>query len=144
MNIEKIIHILTILLEDHKTLLCFSHEIKSALLENSEENILREKMKERGLMIDKITSSIKYYHSINTYHDFADNSNCEIQINELSHQIQKLLDNAILLDKEIVSLIRQRVEVITSNIEINQEGKHFVSNLKKDLCNTPSFVDICG
>ena len=144
MYIEKIINILTILFEDHTTLLYFSQEIKNALSGNCEENILEKKLKERGLLIDKIASSIKYYHSIKTYHNFADTSNCKTQINELIHRIQKLLDSTVLIDKEIMSLIRQRVEDITSNIKINQEGKHFVSTLKKELCNTPSFVDICG
>jgi hypothetical protein len=111
---------------------------------NYEENVLGKKMKERGLLIDKIASSAKYYHSIKTYHNFADTSNCKTQINELIHRIQKLLDSTVLLDKEIISLIRQRVEDITLNIEKNQEGKHFVSTLKKELCDTPTFVDICG
>ncbi len=144
MDIEKIINILAILLEDHTTLLYYSHEIKSALSMNYEENILGKKMKERGLLIDKIASSIKYYHSIKTYYNFADTNNCKTQINKLIHRIQKLLDSTVLLDKEIISLIRQRVEDITLNIEKNQEGKHFVNTLKKELCDTPSFVDICG
>lgn len=144
MDIEKIINLLTILLEDHTTLLYFSHEIKSALLENCEETILGKKMKERGLIIDKIASSIKYYHFIKTNHNCVDISNCKTQTNELIHRIQKLLDNTVLLDKEIVSLIIRRVEDIKSNIEINQEGKQYVRNLKNNVCNAPSFIDIFG
>lgn len=144
MDIEKTLNILTILLEDHTTLLYFSQEIKNALSGNCEENILEKKLKERGLLIDKIASSIKYYHSIKTYHIFADTSDCKTQINELIHRIQKLLDNTVLLDKEIISLIKQRVKDIKFNLEKNQVGKHFVSNLKINLGNRPSFVDICG
>jgi hypothetical protein len=68
------------IIEDHTTLLYFSQEIKN-VIGNCEENILEEI--EGRFTNEKIASSIKYYHSIKTYHIFADTSDCKTQINEL-------------------------------------------------------------
>jgi len=144
MDIKKIIDILTALLEDHKTLLRYSYEIKRALSEDYDENILEENMKERGLLIDKIASSTKYHNSIKECRNFADNSEWKTQVNELLQQIQQSLNETVIHNEEIAPLIKQRINDITFDLEKIQEGKHLVNNLRKHASNTSSFIDICG
>lgn len=144
MDIEKIIDIFAALLEDHKTLLHYTCEIKRVLSEDYEENILEEYIKKRGLLLDKIISSAKYHNSIKECRNFADNSKRKTQANGLLQQIQQLIDTTVINDEEITSMIKQRINDITFNLEKIQEGKYLVSNLKNHVSNTPSFIDICG
>lgn len=141
---KKIISILTALLEEHKTLLHYTCEIKRALSEGYDENILEDNMKERGVLIDKIASSSKYHNFIKECRIFADNSEWKTQAKDLLQQIQQLLDTTVIHNEEITSLIKQRISNITFNLEKIQEGKHLVSDLRKHASNTSSFIDICG
>lgn len=144
MDREKIIDLFTTLLKDHKALLHNTHEIKRVLLEGYYENSLEENIKERRLLIDKIDSLVKYYHSIKECPDFTDNCKWKLQKSELLQQIQQLSNATAFLNDEIISLINQRIKNVTFDLEKIQEGKHLVSNLKKHVNNTPSLVDVCG
>ncbi len=144
MDTEKIINILTELLEDYKTLFNYTREIKRTLSENYNENILEKNIIKRGLLINKITSTAKYYNTIKGCSNFADNIKWKARANEVLQEIQQLLDNTILLDNGIASIIKQRIRDVTFDLEKIQEGKHFVDSLKKHFNVTPSFIDICG
>lgn len=130
-------------LEDYNLLLHYTCELKKMLAEGCDEDSLWEKIKGRGLLIEKLTVSKKHFDSLKEYPDIADNEQ-KLQINGLLQKIRQLLDATVSLDTENVALMKHRIKEITLNLEKIKEGKCFMSNLKKHNNNTPSFVDVCG
>lgn len=143
-DIEKTINILATQLEYHKALLRNTCEMKTMLSENCVGDLFEEKVKERGLLINNISSSKKYFDSVKECLSFADNIKWKPQANDLLQQIQQSLDATVSVNAEIVILIKQCIKEITFNLEKIQDGKHLLSDLGKHISNTPSFVDVCG
>ena len=143
-NYDEIIEILTTQLKYHQELLRYTCKIKETLTENCNADLLDKTMNERGLLIDKLISSKKYYDSIKESSSFADNSIWKTSVDVLLHQIQQLLNSTIIHDAENTSLIKDHIKDITYNLEKIQEGKHLLNNEKSVFEFLPSLVDICG
>ena len=142
-NIEKVIEILTLQLKYYKELFVHTSEIKEILIKNCNEDILSKRMEERGLLIDKIISSNKYYDSIKECADAADNKG-KACTDKLLQEIQEILNSVVVFDRENIALIKNYIKDITFNLEKIQESKHFVNDLKKHMSNSQVFVDVCG
>ena len=142
-NIEKVIEILTLQLKYYKELFVHTSEIKEILIKNCNEDILSKRMEERGLLIDKIISSKKYYDSIKECADSADNKG-KACTDKLLQEIQQILNSVVIFDTENIALIKNYIKDITFNLEKIQESKHFVNDLNKHMSNSPVFVDVCG
>ena len=142
-NIEKVIEILTLQLKYYKELFVHTSEIKEILIKNCNEDILSKRMEERGLLIDKIISSKKYYDSIKECADSADNKG-KACTDKLLQEIQQILNSVVMLDTDNIALIKNYIKDITFNLEKIQDSKHFVNDLKKHMSNSPVFVDVCG
>ncbi len=140
---EKVIEILTIQLKYYKELFVHTSVLKEMLMKNCNEDILSKKMEERGLLIDKIISSKKYYDSIKEYTNYADNR-VKACTDKLLQEIQQILNSVVIFDTENIALIKNYIKDITLNLEKIQESKHLVNDLKKDMSNSPVFVDVCG
>lgn len=145
-EVGEIIDTLILYLEGHKTLYQYTAELKKILTEDDcDEELLEEKIKERGMLLDKLISSKKYLDSVKINLDSSDNNIRKLQIEELSQQIRQLLDTTISLDEENVSFMKQRIKDITLSLEKIQEGKYLVNNLKKHTASTSvSLIDISG
>ena len=142
-KIDKVIEILTLQLKYYKELFVHTSEIKEILIKNCNEDILSKRMEERGLLIDKIISSKKYYDSIKECADAADNKG-KACTDKLLQEIQQILNSVVVFDRENIALINNYIKDITFNLEKIQESKHFVNDLKKHMSNSPVFVDVCG
>ncbi len=142
-NIDKVIEILTLQLKYYKELFVHTGVLKEMLIKNCNEDILSRKMEERGLLIDKIISSKKYYDSIKECTNYADNR-VNACTDKLLQEIQQILNSVIIFDTENIALIKNYIKDITFNLEKIQESKHLVNDLKKDMSNSPVFVDVCG
>ncbi|TVM00010.1 MAG: hypothetical protein CV087_15935 [Candidatus Brocadia sp. WS118] len=118
-------------------------EIKKALLGDFSENILEDSFKKRGLLLEKMNSSIKNFDSIKEFCNCTDNTGWN-STNETLQQIKQELNATIVLNEEITSLIKQQINDIISYLEKMQEGRHFINTLKKHLSPTPSLIDIFG
>src|SRR3989304_10384948 len=105
-NRSKIIEILTAQLEYHQELHRYTCKLRETLTENCNADVLEKTMHERGLLIDKLISSNKYYDSIKELCGFADNSTWKSCVNELLHQINKLLNATIIHDAGNTFLIK--------------------------------------
>jgi len=140
---EKVIEILTIQLKYYKELFVHTSVLKEMLMKNCNEDILSKKMEERGLLIDKIISSKKYYDSIKECTNYADNR-VKACTDKLLQEIQQILNSVVIFDTENIALIKNYIKDITLNLEKIQESKHLVNDLKKDMSNSPVFVDVCG
>lgn len=143
-NRSKIIEILTAQLEYHQELHRYTCKLRETLTENCNADVLEKTMHERGLLIDKLISSKKYYDSIKESSSFADNSIWKTSVDVLLHQINKLLNATIIHDAENTSLIKDHIKDITCNLEKIQEGKHLINNEKKCVEMLPSLIDISG
>lgn len=142
---REIIDTLLFYLEDHKMLLQYTKELNTILTDGCSEELIEEKIKKRGMLLDKLIVSKKYLDSVKKNLDSSDNTVWKLQIEELSQQIRQLLDTTISLDAESVSLMKQCIKDITLNLEKIQEGKHLVNNLKKYTAGTSaSLIDISG
>lgn len=142
-NTENLIEILTTHLKYHEELLNYTCKLKEMLTENCDSDRMDRIIYERGLLIDRITSSKKYYDSIKESVNFTDNiwkSNTET----LLQQIRQLLNTTVTIDAENISLAKDYTKDITLNLEKIQENRHFINDLKKHHSNTPLFVDVCG
>ncbi len=142
-NVEKAIEILTIQLKYYKELFVHTGALKDMLVKDCNEDILSKKMEERGLLIDKIISSKKYYDSIKECADSADNK-VKACTDKLLQEIQQILNSIVISDAENIALIKNYIKDITFNLEKIQESKHLVNDLKKRMSNSPVFVDVCG
>ncbi|GAN35059.1 MAG: hypothetical protein DYG83_13630 [Candidatus Brocadia sp. AMX2] len=143
-EIKDIIKVLATHLEDYHLLFRYTHELKTMLTKGCAEDFLENIIKERGLLIDKLVASKKYFDSLKEFPDIVDNSEWKLQTNELLQKIRQLLDATVSLDAENVFLMKQCIKDITLNLEKIKEGKYFISNLGKHINNTPFFVDVCG
>src|SRR3989304_9065985 len=142
-NIEKVIETLTLQLKYYKELLVHTGVLKEMLVKDCNEDSLSKKMEERGLLIDKIISSKKYYDSIKECADSADNKG-KAGTDKLLQEIKQILNSVVIFDTENIALIKNYIKDITFNLEKIQESKHLVNDLKKHMSNSPVFVDVCG
>lgn len=141
---EGILSILASQLEDYQLLFIYTSKLKEMLIDDCIGDSLEGIIKARGSLIDKLTTSKKYYDSLKEFSDFADNDERKLQINELIKEIRRLLDDTVSLDAENISLMKQCIKDVTLSLEKIKEGKYFISSLGKHIDNTPSFIDICG
>lgn len=135
---------ISILALDSNALFKHTLEIKKALSDNISKNILEDTFKKRGLLLEKVNSSIMKFVSIKEFFDFTDNNGWNSETNETWMQVKQELNAIVVLNEEITSLIRQQINDIMSYLEKIQEGRHFISTLKKHLSPTDSLVDIFG
>lgn len=144
-EVGEIIDTLILYLENHKILYQYTEELKKILTEDYDEKLLEEKIKERGLLLDKLISSKKYLDSVKINLDSSDNNIWKLQVEELSQQIKQILEATVSLDAENVSLMKRRIKDITLNLEKIQDGKYLTNNLKKYTCSiSASLIDISG
>lgn len=135
---------ISILALDSNALFKHTLEIKKALSDNISKNILEDTFKKRGLLLEKVNSSIMKFVSIKEFFDFTDNNGWNSETNEIWMQVKQELNAIVVLNEEITSLIKQQINDIVSYLEKIQEGRHFISTLKKHLSPTDSLVDIFG
>lgn len=69
--------------------------------------------------------------SIKEFFDFTDNNGWNSETNETWMQVKQELNAIVVLNEEITSLIKQQINDIVSYLEKIQEGRHFISTLKK-------------
>lgn len=144
MDKKKILDMISILALDSNALFKHTLEIKKALSDNISKNILEDTFKKRGLLLEKVNSSIMKFVSIKEFFDFTDNNGWNSETNETWMQVKQELNAIVVLNEEITSLIKQQINDIVSYLEKIQEGRHFISTLKKHLSPTDSLVDIFG
>ncbi len=144
MDKKKITDLLSALTSDYRALFHHTMEIKKVLSNDLGEDIIKATFEKRGLLLEKLNSSIKYYEPINKFCNFTDSTGWDSEINELMQQMKQELNAIVVLNEEIVSLIKLRISDITSYLVKIQEGKQYVTTIKMHERKTPSLVDMCG
>lgn len=144
MDKKKITDLLSALTSDYRALFNHTMEIKKVLSNDLGEDIIKATFEKRGLLLEKLNLSIKYYEPINKFSHFTDSTGWDSEINELMQQMKQELNAIVVLNEEIVSLIKLRISDITSYLVKIQEGKQYVTTIKMHDSNIPSLVDMCG
>ena len=144
MDKKETIGILSTLALDYRVLFNHSMEIKKVLSNNLSEDILEATFEKRGILLDKLNSLIKYYEPINKFCNLTDSTRWDSETSELLQQVKQELNAIAILNEEIVSLIKQRINDITSYLIKIQEGKHYVNTIKMHYDSIPFLVNICG
>jgi hypothetical protein len=143
-DIEHLTEVLIAQLKYHEELLQCTCELKEMVTEDYDSDRMDKIIHERGLLIDRITSSKKYYDSVKENINFADNNIGNSYTETLLQQIRHVLNTTVTLDAENISLVKEYMKDITLNLEKIQENRHFINDLKKHNSNQPLFVDVCG
>lgn len=142
-NTEGIRDTLTLQANLYREIHSLTRELNELLLNNCGEDILANKLAERGLLINTAATLKKDYDSVKEHVNSADNKGKAI-IDELIREIQDTGNLIGRLDAENIALIKNYLKDITCNLEKIQESKHLVGDLKRHLGNSPAFVDVCG
>ncbi|MEK7804609.1 MAG: hypothetical protein AAB264_02755, partial [Planctomycetota bacterium] len=115
-DFDEIIQNLTAQGDDCKLLLDSTSEFKVLLSAGSNEDVLIERLKERGTIIDKLALVQEYCVSVKGYIDSIKNGAQKERIIGLLKQIQKQLDSTLSLNTEITTMLNQCISEININL----------------------------
>jgi hypothetical protein len=141
---KKKTEILSALALDYEILFNHTLEIKKVLLNDLSEGLLETIFEKRGLLLERMSLSIKYYNPINEFCNFTDSIRQDSEIDELLHKIKQKSNAITVLNEEIASLIKQHINNITSYLVKLREGKHYMDTIKMHYNMTSSLIDMCG
>jgi hypothetical protein len=141
---KKKTEILSALALDYEILFNHTLEIKKVLLNDLSEGLLETIFEKRGLLLERMSLSIKYYNPINEFCNFTDSIRQDSEIDELLHKIKQKSNAITVLNEEIASLIKQHINNITSYLVKLREGKHYMDTIKMHYNITSSLIDMCG
>ncbi|MCE7857954.1 MAG: hypothetical protein WA440_03685 [Ignavibacteriaceae bacterium] len=144
MDKKKKTEILSALALDYEILFNHTLEIKKVLLNDLSEGLLETIFEKRGLLLERMSLSIKYYNPINEFCNFTDSIRQDSEIDELLHKIKQKSNAITVLNEEIASLIKQHINNITSYLVKLREGKHYMDTIKMHYNMTSSLIDMCG
>ncbi|KKO20663.1 MAG: hypothetical protein L3J18_05475 [Candidatus Brocadia sp.] len=144
MDKKKKTEILSALALDYEILFNHTLEIKKVLLNDLSEGLLETIFEKRGLLLERMSLSIKYYNPINEFCNFTDSIRQDSEIDELLHKIKQKSNAITVLNEEIASLIKQHINNITSYLVKLREGKHYMDTIKMHYNITSSLIDMCG
>lgn len=144
MDKKKTRDIVSALALDYEVLFNYTVEMKRVLSNDLRNDNLETIIEKRGALLEKMNLSIKSYELNNESCNFTDRMRLDSEIKEIFQHIKQKVSAIAVLNEEIVSLIKQRINVIASYLKRIQEGKHYVNTTKMHYGSTPSLVDMCG
>jgi len=129
-DLEGAIHTLTTHSDDCKLLLNNTTEFKRLLSEGCDEDVLAERLKERGNLLDRLASLKEYCNLVNEYLPSIKNREQKERITGIFRQIQQQLEATRVLNEEITSMLDQCIGEISINLRKIQEGKSLMHTLR--------------
>lgn len=143
-DIEDIIQNLIAQGNDSKLLLDSTSELKELLATKSDEDILIERLKERGAIIDKLAVVQEYCLSVKEYLDSINNGAQKERIVGLLRQIQQQLDSTLFINAEIVTMLNQCISEINTNLRKIRESKTLMNTLRDPDARLSVHLDVSG
>lgn len=143
-DIDEIIQNLTAQGGDCKLLLDSTSEFKELLSAGSNEEVLIERLKERGTIIDKLALVQEYCVSVKGYIDSIKNGAQKERIIGLLRQIQKQLDSTLSLNTEITTMLNQCISEININLRKIRESKTLMNTLRDPDARLSVHLDVSG
>ncbi|MEK7358772.1 MAG: hypothetical protein AAB422_00195 [Planctomycetota bacterium] len=143
-DFDEIIQNLTAQGDDCKLLLDRTSEFKDLLSAGSDEDVLIERLKERGTIIDKLALAQEYCVSVKGYIDSIKNGAQKERIIGLLKQIQKQLDSTLSLNTEITTMLNQCISEININLRKIHESKALMNTLRDPDASLSVHLDVSG
>lgn len=143
-DFDEIIQNLTAQGDDCKLLLDSTSEFKELLSAESNEDVLIERLKERGTIIDKLALVQEYCVSVKGYLDSIKNGAQKERIIGLLKQIQKQLDSTLSLNTEITTMLNQCISEININLRKIRESKTLMNTLRDPDARLAVHLDVSG
>ena len=127
-----------------KQLLDCTAEFKELLSEGSDEDVLVERLKERGAVIDKIALVREYCVSVKGYINSINSGKRKERIISAVKQIQQQLDSTLSLNAEITAMLNQCISDINVNLKKIHEGKTLMNTLRDPDARLAVNLDVSG
>ncbi|MBF8276347.1 MAG: hypothetical protein HW390_1420 [Candidatus Brocadiaceae bacterium] len=143
-DFDEIIQNLTVQGDDCKLLLDSTSAFKELLSAGSNEEVLIERLKERGTIIDKLALVQEYCVSVKGYIDSIKNGAQKERIIGLLKQIQKQLDSTLSLNTEITTRLNQCISEININLRKIRESKTLMNTLRDPDARLAVHLDVSG
>lgn len=146
-DFDEIIQNLTAQGDDCKLLLDSTSAFKELLSAGSNEDVLDvliERLKERGAIIDKLALVQEYCVSVKGYIDSINNGSQKERIIGLLKQIQKQLDSTLSLNTEITTMLNQCISEININLRKIHESKTLMNTLRDPDARLAVHLDVSG
>lgn len=143
-DIEDIIQNLTAQGDDCKLLLDSTSELKEMLSAGSNEDILIERLKERGTVIDRLALVQEYCVSVKGYIASIENGEQKERITGMLKQIQQQLDSTLSLNTEIITMLNQCISEININLRKIHESKTLMNTLRDPDARLSVHLDVSG
>ncbi len=143
-DFDEIIQNLTAQGDNCKLLLDSTSEFKELLSAGSDEDVLIERLKERGAIIDKLALVQEYCVSVKGYIDSIKNGAQKERIIGLLKQIQQQLDSTLSLNTEITAMLNQCISEININLRKIRESKTLMNTLRDPDARLAVHLDVSG
>lgn len=143
-DLEGIIRNLTAQGDDCKLLLNSTSEFKYLLSEGCDEDILTERLKERGTLIDKLASLKEYCDSVKGYLASIKNREQKGRMTSILQQIQQQLERTLSLNTEITNMLNQCISEINIKLRKIREGKSLMNTLSDPDARSSVHLDVSG
>ncbi|MEK7776697.1 MAG: hypothetical protein AAB331_04885 [Planctomycetota bacterium] len=143
-DFDEIIQNLTAQGDNCKLLLDRTSEFKELLSAGSDEDVLIERLKERGTIIDKLALVQEYCVSVKGYIDSIKNGAQKERIIGLLKQIQKQLDSTLSLNTEITTMLNQCINEVNINLRKIHESKTLMNTLRDPDARLAVHLDVSG
>ncbi len=143
-DLEGIVQSLTAQGDGCKLLHDSTSEFKKLLSEGCDEDILTERLKERGTLIDKLASLKEYCDSAKGYIASIKNGEQKERITGMLQQIQQQLDSTLSLNAEITNMLNQCISEININLRKIHEGKSLMNTLRDPDARSAVHLDVSG
>ena len=143
-DFEEVIQCLTAQGDVCKLLLDRTSEFRELLSAGSDEDILTERLKERGTVIDKLALVQEYCVSVKGYIDSVKNREQKERIVSVIKQIQQQLYSTLSLNTEITAMLNQCISEININLRKIHEGKTLMNTLRDPDARLAVNLDVSG
>lgn len=143
-DLEGIIQNLTAQGDDCKLLFNNTTEFKRLLSEGCDEDVLAERLKERGILLDKLESLKEYCDSVKGYLTSIKNKEQKGMMTSMLQQIQQQLEGTLSLNTEITNLLNQCISEININLRKIREGKSLMNTLRDTDARSSVHFDVSG
>ncbi|MEK7699462.1 MAG: hypothetical protein AAB332_03580 [Planctomycetota bacterium] len=143
-DLEGIIRNLTAQGDDCKLLHDSTSEFKKLLSEGCDEDILTERLQERGTLIDKLASLKEYCDSVKGYLASINSSEQKGRMTSMLQQIQQQLEGTLSLNTEITNMLNQCISEININLRKIREGKSLMNTLSDPDARSSVHFDVSG
>ncbi len=143
-DFEEVIQCLTAQGTVCKQLLDRTAEFRELLSEGGDEDVLVERLKERGAVIDKIALVREYCVSVKGYIDSIESEERKERVISAIKQIQQQLDSTLSLNTEITALLNQCISEININLRKIHEGKTLMNTLRDPDARLAVNLDVSG